>query len=334
MHRKAQVPVAHTSRATRPLSHSFHQQQRVSSPAAALPLVPATGKRTQPHGSIPGLERSAEKVLSFLLQTQSRSSVSASHRSHCSEPRLGAHTLLCLLSMPALRSLHSSQTSRNAPWVELSLQGLGDCELSQQQNEPRGLSPSLGRWVTATSHGQGRLQPGTRGHEGTWEEQSQPLQPPNPQMEATGAACLPLCNQAASSSVPKRERNQVSNVYEPIWRGWDAAQASAQKKVHILWYKYFGLPPPRQPTGSSTGTTTAALLRAVWQEADPHSYQCVLQQKPTHTDLGAHVPPRHCHEGERLLAEWSQAFSLWKVLLPKRPQQLLPLGPRRCQAAL
>lgn len=77
-----------------------------------------------------------------------------------------------------------------------------------------------------------------------------------------GAACLPSATKQPHHLSPRDERNQVSNVYKPIWTGWDAAQASAQKKVHIFWYKYFGLPPPRQPTGSSTGSTAAALLRA------------------------------------------------------------------------
>lgn len=36
-----------------------------------------------------------------------------------------------------------------------------------------------------------------------------------------------------------------------------------KKKVHISWYKYFGLPPPLQPTGSSTETTTAALIHSL-----------------------------------------------------------------------
>lgn len=118
---------------------------------------------------------------------------------------LGTHTLPCLLStraqLPAQpQSSHSSHNSRHAQWVGLSQPGLGECELCQQQSQPRGLSPGLGTWVTATSHGQGRLQPGPGGHRGHGESRHSPCSP-----HIHRWSCLPPpLNQAASSSVPKR----------------------------------------------------------------------------------------------------------------------------------
>lgn len=77
------------------------------------------GRGHSPMAASQGWREGAEKVLSFLLQTQSRSSVSASHRSHCSEPRLGAHT-------------HCSACSPRQP--------SGPCTAPRPAEMPRGLS--------------------------------------------------------------------------------------------------------------------------------------------------------------------------------------------------
>lgn len=183
--------------------------------------------------------------------------------------------------------------------------GLGDVDSASK--------PRAGRWVTATSCIKEGSRKGHRGHGESSDSHCSPC------THRWSPEELPASPSAASSPIPRRERNQVSN--EPIWTGWDAAQASAQKKkrkkkVHILWYKYFGLPPPpRQPTGSAQEAQQPS-PELPGKRLIPTAPSVCCNKNP-HTDLAAHMPPRHCHGGERLLAEWSQTFTPCKVLIPK-----------------
>lgn len=90
-------------------------------------------------------------------------------------------------SQPSLRSSHSS---RNAQWAELSQRGLGECELSQQQSQPRGLSPNWGHGSLPLPRAR-KTPARARGAQEAWAEQAQPLQPPHPQMELPASPLQP-----------------------------------------------------------------------------------------------------------------------------------------------
>lgn len=123
---------------------------------------------------------------------------------------------------------------------------------------------------------------------------------------------FPSASRQLRCAFPERERNQVSNVYKPIWRGWDAAQASAQKKctfygINILVCLLLSSPqaPARKPQQQPSS-------QPFWQSApsDPHSSRFAvtkayanspgwLGQKPPNL----HVTPPTARKGSHTFQE-------------------------------
>lgn len=107
----------------------------------------------------------------------------------------------------------------------------------------------------------------TQGHKGAGEE---PSHSQHPALETPASASA---TEQLSCTLTRRGRNQVKPCLQAHMEGLGCCPSFGSKKVHILWYKYFGSPPPLQPTSSSTETTTAALSTAVLALASLRSPQ-------------------------------------------------------------
>lgn len=234
-----------------------------------------------------------------------------------SRAHAGVHThcSACTLHMPSppfqpsgpCAAWQARGPGRHAQWVELSWQGLGECELSSNGADS-GASPEPGvhmRWVAVTPRGPAptarkKALGSSQGHWGTrgqGKSSHSHCSPCIPRVRPWELPASPSATKQPRCALPERERNQVSNVYKPIWRGWDAAQASAQKKctfygINILVCLLLSSPqaPAQKPQQQPSS-------QPFWQLApsDPHSNQCLLQQKPTQTHLaGAETPNPAC----------------------------------------
>lgn len=113
----------------------------------------------------------------------------------------GTHTALpALHTCPAPSPASGPHTAAEMPsGLSFHSEGSGNVNSASSRASP-GVSPQTGDTGHCHSHGQGRLQPGPGGHRRHGQSRHSPCSP-----HIHRWSCLPpLCNQAASSSVPKR----------------------------------------------------------------------------------------------------------------------------------